>query len=81
MIGRMALQIFAGRDEGKNFLLIAKFAREEVEELRPFIPPMPKQLRVVGRDDDGRSVEQAVELPDLREAFVKKMLCVGAGGV
>ena len=58
---------------GNFLLLVAQLAREKIQELRPFIPPVAEQLRVIRRDDDGRPVQQRRDLPRLREAFVEKM--------
>src|SRR5665213_906813 len=77
----MALEIFAGREERGGFLLlVADFAHEEVEKFRPFIPPMPEQFGVIGRDDDRRAIQNAFELLHLRDAFIQKMPGVPARG-
>ena len=56
------LQIFAGRDAAKGFLLlVAEFAHEEIEELRAFIPPVPEQLGVIRRNDDRRTIQKRRE--------------------
>src|ERR1035441_8098394 len=77
----MAREIFAGREERDGFLLlVADLADEEVEKLRSFIPPMPEQLGVIRRDDDGRAIQDAFELVDLCDAFVEEMPGVLARG-
>ncbi len=69
----MPVQIFAGRDQLDRLLVVESHAREEVEELRPFIPPMAEQLGVIRRDDERRTIQNSREPPDLRHAFVEEM--------
>ncbi len=73
LIGRMAVQIFARRDERKDLLVVKSFAREVIQKLRPFIPPMAEQFRVVGRDDDRRAVQEAGDALRLFDALIEKM--------
>ena len=73
LIGRMAVQIFARRDERKDLLVVKNFAREIIQKLRPFIPPMAEQFRVVRRDDQRRAVQKAGDALGLFDALVEKM--------
>src|ERR1043166_10101113 len=45
LVGGMAAQILRRRYERERLLVVVGFANEEIQKLRPFVPPMSKQLR------------------------------------
>ena len=51
---RVFAQVIDRRLEPEHVLLAGRLADQVVEEDRALVPPVPIQLRVVGRDDDGR---------------------------
>src|SRR5476651_1662380 len=81
LVRRMPSEIFAGRDERNVLLVVESLAREKIQKLRAFIPPVPEQFRVIRRDDERRTVQKSGELLDLRDALVEKMLRVFARGL
>ena len=73
LVGGMHAQIFLGRDQREGLLVVIGLAHEEIEELRPFIPPVAEQFRVVRRQHQRRAIQDAGQLLDLRHARVEKM--------
>src|ERR1700690_3349793 len=76
----MPPQIFARRDEREGFLVVKKFTREVIKKLRPLIPPVAEQFRVIRRDGERRTIQKSGELPCLVYAFVEKMPGMSGGG-
>ena len=46
-------------------LVVLELAEEELEEHRPLVPPVPEELCVVRRDDDGAAVHVRAQVLDL----------------
>ncbi len=59
LVAWMPVQIFARRDQLDGLLVVECHAREEVEELRPFIPPMTEQFRIIRRDNKRRMIQNS----------------------
>src|ERR1700704_6752377 len=58
LLCRMAGQIFTRRRQLKIFLVERDLADEQLEETRPFKPPIPKQFRIEGDDDDRIAIKR-----------------------
>jgi hypothetical protein len=50
LIRRKLFQVFLGRYERKNLLIVTGLANEIIQEFRPFIPPMAEEFGIVRRD-------------------------------
>ena len=65
LVGRVLAQVAARRDRRDGALVVLELAEEELEEHRPLVPPVPEELRVVGRDDDRPAVHVRAQVLDL----------------
>ena len=71
---RLAAQVFFRRNQAEHFLIPAGLSHEEIQELRPFIPPVPEQFCVVRANDNGRPAQDAGQSQNLCFALLQKFL-------
>src|SRR2546428_8709779 len=68
LVGWMSPQIVRRRQERKHLLIVIRLANHIIDELRPFIPPVPEQLGVIGGDHQRRPIPDPRPLPDLPDS-------------
>src|ERR1700720_4568205 len=78
LLRRVTSQVFTRSRQVKVVLIERGFADEQFEKPRSFEPPMPKQLRVKGSDNDWIAIDGR-KLPNLQSALFEEMLRVGVG--
>src|SRR5262249_18732851 len=66
-------QIFPGRRQFDDLLVIDGLPHEIIEKLRPFVPPMAKKLRVIRRKDQWRTIHDFSQMLHLLDSFAEKM--------
>src|SRR5687767_1189845 len=73
-------EVIAGRRQPKVALVVDAFPNEEVEEFRPFEPPVPEQFRVEWTDHYRVDVHVRAQLRDLAAAVGHEIPRMGIGG-
>jgi hypothetical protein len=69
----LALQVVGQVGHFVGALVKPALAEQVVEEPGAFVPPVAKQLGIVGRHDDRRALHQAMQMADLLLAVIHKV--------
>src|SRR5882724_7659434 len=77
----MPSEIIVRCNESKDVLVIVCLANKVIQKLRPFVPPVSKQFRIIRTEDDGWPIQNLRKLFDLGDSCGKKMVRVIIGGL
>ena len=73
LLGRVLAQIFLGRDQGEDFLVMIRLAHKEIEPLDAFVPPVAEKFRVVRAENQRGPIHDARQALDLLQTRAEEM--------
>ncbi len=75
----MALEIGARGSQLEHFLIVNRLSNKQVQKLRPFVPPVPKQFSVERAQDNRLDIGHANQMLDLFRSADHEIACVMIG--